>query len=127
MFKVLVVDDTKSVHAFIKSLLGRIEGVALRPAMNGAEAVEIIKQGEEFDLVLLDWEMPIMNGPETLGRLKSLNVTYPVIMMTTKNSPSDIQAMLEAGAAEYIMKPFTVDILFEKISFVTGKELSNAA
>lgn len=126
MLKILVVDDTKSVHAFLRSLVSRAQDVHLIHVMNGAEAVEALKSEGKVDVILLDWEMPVLNGPETLRALKNLGVSVPTIMMTTKNAPEDIQKMLEAGAAEYIMKPFTADILFEKIGFVLGKEIKYA-
>lgn len=127
MFQILVIDDTRSVHAFVRSLLSKAEGISVTPAMNGSEAVDLLKSGKTFDLILLDWEMPVLNGPATLENLKELKVVTPVIMMTTKNSMEDIQRMLEAGVAEYLMKPFTVDILFEKINFVTGRAFNHAA
>ena len=127
MFRVLVVDDTKSVHAFVRSLCATVSGVELKPAMNGAEALEIIKKDPAFDVILLDWEMPILNGPDTLKALREMKSAVPVIMMTTKSAPEEIAAMLSSGAAEYLMKPFTADILFEKIAFSTGKDISNAA
>jgi len=121
MFEILVIDDTKSVQAFVKSLLGKVKEIHITSAMNGAEAMELIKKGEKFDLVFLDWEMPIMNGPETFQAMKDSHFVTPVIMMTTKNTSEDIEKMLMMGVSEYLMKPFTIDIIFEKIEFVTGK------
>lgn len=127
MFKVLIIDDTKSVHAFVKCLLAKSQGIAVTSVYNGIEALELINKDKAFDLILLDWEMPVLNGPETLKKIKSTALEIPVIMMTTKNKPEDIQKMLEAGASEYLMKPFTIDILFEKIEFVSGKAFKYAA
>ena len=121
MFNILIIDDTRSVHAFVKSLLSQTEGITTTDVFNGEEALEVLKAGSRFDLILLDWEMPILNGPETLTRIQSMGVETPAIMMTTKNAPEDITRMLEAGAKEYMMKPFTIDILFEKIAYVTGR------
>lgn len=125
MFEVLIIDDTKSVQAFVKSMLAKAKEISVQSAFNGAEAVEIFKKGTKFDLIFLDWEMPILNGPETFKTLRQMGVSTPVIMMTTKNASEDIQLMLEAGVSEYLMKPFTIDILFEKIEFVTGKEFKH--
>jgi two-component system chemotaxis response regulator CheY len=125
MFEVLIIDDTKSVQAFVKAILAKAKEINVQSAFDGTEAVEIIRQGRKFDLIFLDWEMPILNGPETFKTLRQMGVETPVIMMTTKNSSEDIQMMLEAGVAEYMMKPFTTDILFEKIEFVTGKEFQH--
>jgi two-component system chemotaxis response regulator CheY len=127
MFQILIVDDTKSVHAFAKSLLCKAKEIETTSAYDGTDAVARFLRGDKYDLVLLDWEMPNLNGPDTFEKLKGMGVAVPTIMMTTKNAPSDIQRMLEAGVAEYLMKPFTADILFEKIEFASGKALLRAA
>lgn len=127
MFKILLVDDTKAVHAFVKDLLKKAKDVQFTDAYNGLEAVEFVKRGEKFDLVLLDWEMPVKTGPECLNELNAMGFKSPVVMMTTKNSPDDIAHLLELGASEYMLKPFTVDILKEKIEFVCGQVFQNVA
>ena len=127
MFQILIVDDTRSVHAFAKSLLAKAAGIETASAMNGEEGLAALQSGKTYDLILLDWEMPVLNGPETLEKIKLLGIRTPVVMMTTKNDPSDIQKMLSAGVSEYLIKPFTVDILFEKIEFATGKTFKYAA
>lgn len=125
--KILIVDDTKSVHSFVKALLAKHTSLEFVDVFNGEEAIEFLKDAKELSLILLDWEMPKKNGPQTLQELKAMGIETPVIMMTTKNSPDEIRAMLEAGAIEYLLKPFTIDILLEKIAYATGKELSHAA
>ena len=127
MFEVLIIDDTRSVHAFLRSVLATVTGLSLTSVGNGKEALELIKTGKSFNLVLLDWEMPVMDGPSTFAALKATGFDKPVIMMTTKNEPADIERMLSAGISEYMMKPFTLDILLEKIEFATGKVLRRAS
>ena len=127
MFKILIVDDMKSVHSFVKNLLSKAEGLAVTSVFNGQEALDALKSGQQFDLIFLDWEMPVMTGPETLRAFSEIKLSTPVIMMTTKNTTDDIQNMLSLGASEYLLKPFTVDIIFEKINFVTGKDFKYAA
>lgn len=123
---ILIIDDTRSVHAFVKNLLSNASGIQVMSAMNGQEGWYELQKGKVFDLILLDWEMPIMDGPTTLIKIKSSGVSTPVIMMTTKNEPEDIERILGLGASEYLMKPFTVDILFEKIGFVLGRSIPYA-
>ena len=123
--KILCVDDTKAVHAFIRSLFA---GLAheLVPVYDGQQALDELAKSDfkGFDLVLLDWEMPVKNGLETMADIRKKTNALPVIMVTSKNDMNDITKMLEAGANEYIMKPFTRDILFEKISQVLGREVA---
>lgn len=127
MFQILIIDDNRSIHAFVKNLLGKAERISVECAMNGAEAVNLLKAGKKFDLIFLDWEMPILDGPHTFEEFKSMGVSIPVIMMTTKNSRADIVRMLDLGVNEYLIKPFTVDILFEKIKFASGRTFQYAA
>ncbi len=127
MFRILIVDDTKSIHTFVKELLKKRADLQFADAYNGQEAVEVInKSANEFDLVLLDWEMPIMTGPEALQAIKESGCNIPVIMMTTRNAPDEIAKLLEMGASEYLMKPFTADILLEKIEYACGEAFQRA-
>lgn len=117
--KVLCVDDSRSVHAFLKQCLGsNIE--EFHSVLDGTLAVEFFKQnpGKQLDVIFLDWEMPKMNGPETFKELRKMAVNTAVIMLTSKNDPQNIAEMLDAGVSEYIMKPFTPDIIIEKIQAV---------
>jgi len=123
----LIVDDTKSIHSFVKALLAKVPELQITSVFNGREALELLASGERFDLVLLDWEMPVLNGPDTLTGIMAAGYHYPVVMMTTKNAPEEISRMLELGASEYLLKPFTADILLEKITQATGKDLPHAA
>ena len=123
--KILCVDDTKAVHAFMKALFAG-SGHNLIGVFDGQQALDKLNaEGlNTFDLVLLDWEMPVKNGLETLTDIRKLTAALPVIMVTSKNDINDITKLLETGANEYVMKPFTKDILFEKIAQVLGREVA---
>lgn len=117
-YKVLGIDDSKAVHAFLKDCLTEITQ-EFKSAMDGSEALQILKENPSyFDIIFLDWEMPNLNGPDTFMQMKSLGVKTPVVMLTSKNNPSDIMQMLAAGVSEYIMKPFDKELIVEKISFL---------
>ena len=115
MLKVLVIDDTRSVHAYLRKILQGTPQVQLTDVYSGAEGLAALDSLKGIDVILLDWEMPGMNGPETLKQIMQSGKKVPVIMMTTKNAPEEILQMLDCGAAEYLMKPFTLDILMQKI------------
>lgn len=120
-YNFLCIDDSKSVHAFLKECLEPM-ALSIENAMNGAEGVEKFKANPSaYDVIFLDWEMPIMDGPATFQNLKDLGIKIPVIMLTSKNEPSDIVQMIEAGVADYIFKPFTRDLIAEKIAYVMGE------
>lgn len=113
--KVLIVDDSKMINLMVSEMLVNL-GHQAESAMDGNEAVEYFKSGKNADLILLDWNMPNMSGLEFLEFNSSNNLTStPIVMMTTENKPDYIARALELGAVEYIMKPFTDDILEMKI------------
>jgi two-component system chemotaxis response regulator CheY len=122
--KVLIVDDSRAVHAFMKAIFTGT-GHTLQHANDGSEAVKLFEDNHSsFDLVLLDWEMPVLTGPETLEAIRKLNKDVPIIMVTTKNDISSITQAISKGATEYVMKPFTKDILLEKISTITPNKVA---
>jgi len=126
-YRFLIVDDSKTVHAFLQEVFKKVKGVEWVDAFNGDEALAKLSTDKNFDLIFLDWEMPVKTGPETIQAIRAGNITIPVLMMTSRNKPEDIEQMLVAGASEYLMKPFTADILIEKIAFACGKTLAYAA
>lgn len=118
--KILIVDDSKHVHSIVVGMLEKFQYESAS-AYHGLDAVEQLKNGLEVDLVLLDWNMPEMNGPEFLKAVQAEKLTgAPIVMMTTENSIEKITEAMSLGAQEYIMKPFTDDILLSKIEFVLG-------
>lgn len=115
--KILVVDDSRAIFAMVSQMIQEAGHEALW-AEDGVKACDLLKS-QPVDLILLDWNMPNMNGPEFLEKNKAEKITEaPILMMTTENKPEYIKKALTLGAVEYIMKPFTSDILFNKIDFV---------
>ena len=118
--EILSIDDSKAVHAFLDRC---VEGTNIKftHAMGVKEGLEKIKLDPKlFTLILLDWEMPEISGPEALDIFNKEGITIPVIMLTSKSNLTEISAMLEKGAKEYVLKPFTPDIILEKIQSVIG-------
>lgn len=122
MINILSIDDSKAVHAFIRSCL-KDKAIELFDAFDGAAGLAFLEKNSNISLVLLDWEMPIKNGPETLVELRAKHPNILVIMLTSKNDMNEMIKMIELGASEYIMKPFTKEILIEKINMVLGSEI----
>ena len=115
--KVMIIDDSKAIFMMVSKMLTDRGHEAIW-AEDGIDACTKLGQSD-VDLVLLDWNMPNMNGPEFLEKNQSDSVTKaPIVMMTTENKPDYIKKALMLGAVEYIMKPFTADILFNKIELV---------
>jgi len=120
MTKALVVDDSRAVRMILSRTLREL-GYDVREAANGKEALELMaKEKSTVKLVLSDWNMPEINGLELLKRLRQdpdLS-TLVVVMVTTETELDQMSAALEAGANEYVMKPFTKEILLEKLQLV---------
>jgi two-component system chemotaxis response regulator CheY len=120
MAKALVVDDSRAVRMILAKTLKEL-GFEVREAANGREALEVIEvEKAAVTLVLADWNMPEIDGLELLKRLRQKPelASLVVVMVTTETELGQMTAALEAGANEYIMKPFTKDILVEKLQLV---------
>lgn len=117
MGKTLIVDDSRAVRMILAKTLREL-GHDVVEAANGREALEAVEhEKQSITLVLADWNMPEMNGLELLKRLRAQPdlAALPVVMVTTETEVDQMAAALEAGANEYVMKPFTREILVEKL------------
>jgi two-component system chemotaxis response regulator CheY len=92
-------------------------GFAVREAGNGSEALETLAVDPPADLVMADWNMPVMDGLELLRKIRASPIyrSVPVVMVTTEAEVDQMALALEAGATEYVMKPFTKEILADKL------------
>ena len=114
----LIVDDSKVIRMVARKILQELE-FETQEAADGAAALESCRQRVP-DAVLLDWNMPVMDGIEFLRELRKLpgGETPVVIFCTTENDIDHIQLAIEAGANEYIMKPFDSEIIQAKFQQV---------
>jgi two-component system, chemotaxis family, chemotaxis protein CheY len=114
--KVIVVDDSLVIRTMLKKLLVKL-GCEVALAENGLIALNKIKEVRNFDLALVDWNMPVMNGIELLVEVKNDPAfkEMKLMMVTTETEPRQLIRALEAGADEYVMKPFTSEVIAEKI------------
>ena len=116
--KILIVDDSKPILMMVGEMLEKL-GHSFVTAVHGQDAFDVISKNSDIDLILLDWNMPEMSGIEFLSKNKEEKVfNIPIFMMTTEKSQEKIQKALETGAVDYIMKPFTPDILENKIEML---------
>ena len=117
--RALVIDDSRTVRAIIGQIL-RDEGLEVIEAANGREGLERLGQTPGIELVLVDWNMPEMNGLDFIRAVRADRGYDPVriMMVTTETEQGQVLRALEAGANEYLMKPFTRDILVAKLSLL---------
>ncbi|MDX1601080.1 MAG: response regulator [Anaerolineales bacterium] len=120
MSKVLVAEDERDIRELITFTL-RYHGHDVLAASNGEEALELALK-EHPDLVLLDIRMPRMNGYEVCRSIKENEVTkhIPVVFISAKGQEAEVKEGLDAGATDYILKPFSPDQLVERVSQVLG-------
>jgi two-component system, chemotaxis family, chemotaxis protein CheY len=112
----LVVDDSRVVRKVARKILEELH-FACSEAEDGKQAMEACAR-EMPDAILLDWNMPVMNGIDFLRRLRKMSGgdAPKVVFCTTENDLAHIQEALSAGANEYIMKPFDSDIIQTKFA-----------
>ncbi len=120
--RILVVDDMATMRKIVKGLLAQLGYPNVEEAENGKEAFFKLKQGK-YDLVLLDWNMPEMDGITLLQEIrKDPNLkSIPVIMVTAEAKKENVLQAIQAGANNYIVKPFTAEILKETLDKVWQK------
>ena len=114
--RALVVDDSTALRAVLRRYLGSHK-FEVSEAKNGVDALKVLSQIGTADLMLVDWNMPEMDGFQFVCEVRK-DQTYqntPIVMVTTESSLHQVSEALQAGASDYIMKPFTPDILTEKL------------
>ena len=119
MTKALIVDDSKTVRMILSRLLKEVGFQTLDQAGDGQEALQRLRDGKP-DLVLVDWNMPVMSGYDFLVEMRSHRDydDVAVVMVTTESEMSQVACALEAGANEYVMKPFTKEVIREKLDLL---------
>src|SRR5579859_8167772 len=113
MQRILVIDDDPAVTSLLKRGLS-YEGFAVDTAKSGVEGLTIARE-RPSDLVILDVMMPGLNGFEVLQRLRAADEQLPVLMLTAKDAPGDQVQGLESGADDYVIKPFTFEVLLARV------------
>ncbi len=122
--KVLIVDDSQLIHNMYKLVLKRYKKCVFVDAMNGLEALDILSKGDDFDLILLDINMPIMNGIQFMEKINKENLysQIPIIIISTEGKEEDTLRAMKLGARGYIVKPFKPHQLYELIEKVLLKK-----
>jgi two-component system, chemotaxis family, chemotaxis protein CheY len=116
--RALIVDDSRFVRGFLRGLLEE-KGIECEEAADGQAGLDQLHGGLAFDLALVDWNMPVMDGLEMLRQLRAQGYgSMKVMMVTTEAENEFIVRALEAGADEYLMKPFDEEALTEKLTML---------
>ena len=116
--RALIVDDSRFIRNHLRGLLAPL-GIECEEAANGADGLAMLHSSAPFDLALLDWNMPIMSGLEMLCQMRAEGYSsVKVLMVTTESENDNILRALEAGADEYLMKPFEAEALSGKLAMM---------
>jgi len=117
--RALVIDDSRTVRIIIRQALVEA-GLDVIEAGNGREGIDQLRAHDDVELILVDWNMPEMNGLEFVQAVRARREYDPVriMMVTTETEQEQVVRALEAGANEYLMKPFTKDVLIAKLSLL---------
>jgi two-component system chemotaxis response regulator CheY len=123
MRRALVVDDSRTIRSILGKKLVHL-GFKVSEAENGQIALDVLRATPMVSLALVDWNMPVMNGLEFVKsvRAESIYDDMTIVMVTTETETSQMLAALDAGANDYIMKPFTDEIIIERLMLLGIQE-----
>jgi two-component system chemotaxis response regulator CheY len=123
MRRVLVVDDSRTIRSILGKKLNQL-GFKVSEAENGKVALEVLENTPLISLAMVDWNMPVMNGLEFVKSVRSDSRwdSVTIVMVTTETETSQMLAALDAGANDYIMKPFTDEIIAERLMLLGIQE-----
>lgn len=114
--KAIVVDDSRAMRTILKRALTQA-GFEVVEAGDGRQALEQLEKTGPLDLALVDWNMPVMTGYELILEVRAKRQFDPmaIMMVTTETETAQVERAIDAGANEYVMKPFTEEALREKL------------
>ena len=115
--RILIVDDSSTMRRIIGNVVQQL-GVAkddFDEAEDGVVAWKLFQEKNNYDVVLTDWNMPNMNGLELVKTIRAKDKKVPIVMITTEGGKGEVITALKAGVNNYIVKPFSADILKEKL------------
>jgi len=120
--KILVVDDFATMRKVVRNLLKQVGYENITEAEDGAIALRVLKS-QKVDFVISDWNMPNMNGLELLKAVRADGdlAKTPFLMVTAEALQENVIAAVKAGVSNYIVKPFTAEVLNEKIKKIVEK------
>ncbi|MFK7994922.1 MAG: response regulator [Granulosicoccus sp.] len=112
----LIIDDSRAMRAILKRILTKLD-FKTSEAGHGKEGLERLAEHDDISICLVDWNMPEMNGYDFVKAVRSdkANADIWLMMVTTETEMSRVVKAMAAGANEYVMKPFTDDVIVEKL------------
>ena len=124
--KILLVDDSRTMRNIWKKVVTGIDGAEVTEAGDGIEGLAAIKEHGPFDLMLVGWNMPNMGGLEMVQKVRESDKNSAIIMVTTEAKKPRIIEAIKSGVNNYVINPFTPDVLLQKID-ETMKKVAQTA
>lgn len=123
----LIIDDSRAMRRILTRIVSSM-GFEVLEAENGQEGLDVLRAAEEVEVVLVDWNMPVMNGLDFIKAVRADedHKLQKMIMVTTETEPNSMVRALMAGVDEFVMKPFTPDLLIEKMTLIGVSRPTNA-
>lgn len=118
--RVLLIDDSKTARLLLTRIFRELGNWDIYEAENGQQALELLAEIESIDLACIDWNMPIMNGLDFLKAAKkhpNFSETW-MMMVTTETEMDNVRRAMVSGANEYVMKPFTKEVIMAKLEMM---------
>ncbi|MEX1311825.1 MAG: response regulator [Candidatus Sulfomarinibacteraceae bacterium] len=114
--RALVIDDSRAMRSILKGILTEL-GFEVVEASDGHQAIDLLSEDRAFDIALVDWNLPVMNGLEIVTEVRKDPdlAGMRMLMVTTETEFERVTQALQAGADEYIMKPFDRNMLLDKL------------
>lgn len=115
----LIIDDSRAMRRILRQIVEPL-GFTIAEAGHGGEGLELLGRLSDVELALVDWNMPVMNGLEFVQSVRAddAHANVKLVMVTTETEPERMVRALMAGVDEFVMKPFTPEILLDKLKLI---------
>lgn len=123
--KIMLIDDSRTMRNIQKAVIAQLGAHVIEEAADGQDALSKVHAFQP-DLILVDWNMPNMNGLEFVKAYRTANKTTPLIMVTTESEKARVIEAIKAGVNNYVIKPFTPDLLSQRINETMSKRAAAA-
>lgn len=115
----LVIDDSRAMRRILTKIVSPL-GFTVTEGEHGQDGLDRLQEGTDFEVILVDWNMPVMNGLDFVKAVRADEKykNQKIVMVTTETEPAQMVRALMAGVDEFVMKPFTGEILVEKLRLI---------
>src|SRR6478752_10010955 len=118
--RVLLADDSHTMRSIVRRALQSLGVRKIVEASDGPQALQMLQASRGFNLIVTDWDMPVKTGGELIHEIRALDPEVPIVMITSEADKWRVLEAIKDGVSDYIIKPFTTDLLRSKLEQFTG-------